>query len=429
MISAVNHKEHEKPVIIMQPGPLHLFWTTGSFYFWELKDKFNFVFLVSDNYRQSVQFQKLAGLPSVLHVEYEPTKGLLALHRYYISKYAELLTSYQPHCVFLYNQSFPDNLYLTYLCKKIVNSATRYSFQLGWMPRRWRENFAATKAERIRGLSVRFPVFSQIPGLAKFVVDIRNYVNFFQNYKLLPSLVAGIFLNPPLNVYCGEVDADAMASWTDPQLVYTEKEMMGFYELGMTNLQLIKHPASTVGGDLFRFLYGDFIVQDDILILPTYGFTSGLLQSGRTEDEIIEHISECWSKALEALLLRFPDYGLKIKLHPAALKNDIIWVEIVKYLSWHFECLTVIPPEESAEWHIAKSKVVVGDVTSALWWAAMYGNKVVISFDIFGYHAGDDMSDVVGVHYVASVNDIADGCIMSISEKYQSQQCLSDIVN
>jgi hypothetical protein len=430
MDATINKKNKlEKPVIIMQPGPFHLFWTTGSFFFWELKSNFNFVFLVSENYRQSDNFQKLARLPCVLHVEYEASLGLLARHRFYKIKYDELLTAYQPRYVFLYNQSFPDNLYLTFLSKKIVSSAKRYSFQLGWMPRRWRENFTLVKNERIVRLSNRFPVLKSFPKLVEFAVELLNRSLYILNYKLVPGLVAGVFFNPPLNVFNGKVNADAIALSTDPHLVYLEKEKMMFDEQGMSNLQLIRHPLSTVGDSLFHFLYGDFQVQDIILILPTYGFTSTLLLQGNTENEIITNISLQLRKALEVLQLKFPAYGIKIKLHPVALTSDNMWSEIIKLLSRYFDSLTVIPPQESAEWHISQSKVIVGDTSSTLWWAAMYGSKKVISLDIFGYPAGDDMKDFDGIHYVTSPNNIVKECDSSISEKYCSQQSLTDVIN
>jgi hypothetical protein len=39
----------------------------------------------------------------------------------------------------------------------------------------------------------------------------------------------------------------------------------------------------------------------------------------------------------------------------------------------------------SAEYLIMKSRVVVGDVSSVLWWALLIGNKIIISLDTFGY--------------------------------------------
>ena len=47
-----------KPVLLIQFGPLHLFWTTGVYYLWELKDKYDFVLLVDDEYSNSFNFEK-----------------------------------------------------------------------------------------------------------------------------------------------------------------------------------------------------------------------------------------------------------------------------------------------------------------------------------------------------------------------------------
>jgi len=53
--------------------------------------------------------------------------------------------------------------------------------------------------------------------------------------------------------------------------------------------------------------------------------------------------------------------------------------------------LEFIESKVSAEFLVAQSRLVVGDVTSVLWWAALYGNKIVISFDIFGCASGNEM--------------------------------------
>ena len=48
-----------KPVLLIQFGPLHLFWTTGVYYLWGSKDKYDFVLLVDDEYSNSFNFEKI----------------------------------------------------------------------------------------------------------------------------------------------------------------------------------------------------------------------------------------------------------------------------------------------------------------------------------------------------------------------------------
>jgi len=211
------------------------------------------------------------------------------------------------------------------------------------------------------------------------------------------------------------------------QLTYSEREFKGFHKLGIRNLKLIKHPLANVGESFFKFMHGEIKMEEAILVLPSYGFTSKLLQEGWSQAEVVEHVSSCWIEALRALLLRFPGHGLKMKLHPVS-QQDENWRAILKKITTEFNELEVIDSVESAEWWIVKSRVIVGDVTSALWWAAMYGEKIVLSLDIFGYQGGGDMKQDAGIQYCASVGDIEYVCDLNIAEKYQIPQTLSDIV-
>ncbi len=119
----------QKPIIFMQPGPLHLFWTTGVFYFWELQKCFDFIFLVPENYRHSAQFQKVAGLTEVLHVEYMSSKSILRRHLYYARRFRQLLRRYLPNHVLMHNRSYVENQYLLYHCRRVCPEARRYYYQ------------------------------------------------------------------------------------------------------------------------------------------------------------------------------------------------------------------------------------------------------------------------------------------------------------
>ena len=99
---------------------------------------------------------------------------------------------------------------------------------------------------------------------------------------------------------------------------------------------------------------------------------------------------------------------MKMKLHPASA-NDPVWTGILRTIIATFPALNIVSPFESAELHVAQAKVIVGDVTSVLWWAGLYGGKVVISLDIFGYPAGDELR-AYGEHiyYVTDLETLPD---------------------
>lgn len=56
---------------------------------------------------------------------------------------------------------------------------------------------------------------------------------------------------------------------------------------------------------------------------------------------------------------------------------------------------------------MVQSRVIVGDVTSVLWWAAMFGGNVVINLDIFDYHGGEELRSYPDlIHYVDNLKKI-----------------------
>jgi hypothetical protein len=117
-----------------------------------------------------------------------------------------------------------------------------------------------------------------------------------------------------------------------------------------------------------------------------------MLELGLKKDNLVQHLVSKWCEAIRELLERFPGYTLKMKLHPASFA-DPVWKEIVELIQGQFPRLEIIDPKQIAEWHIVQSKVIVGDVSTALWWAGMLGGKVVASLDIFGYPGGDEMNE------------------------------------
>jgi len=203
-------------------------------------------------------------------------------------------------------------------------------------------------------------------------------------------------LRPPINVYNGYVNIETTQQHYEGEydiiLSYLDIEAQVYRAQGAQNVTVIQHPVSLCGNEVFRFLYDDFKVKDQILVVPSYGFTSNLIEKGWGANAVAEHVSTRWLEAIESLLVKFPTYKVKIKLHPVA-HADQIWKKIVTQLQLSLGSkLEWIPSNVSAEFLVVQSKVIVGDVTSVLWWAALYGNKTVISFDIFGYYGGNELS-------------------------------------
>jgi hypothetical protein len=381
-------------MVIMQPGPIHLFWTTGIFYLWSLKDRFDFVLIVSDDYRNNPQFAKVTGLPSIRHVEFLPQRGGVLRHFSFNKITIALLKDYPPSYILLHNLCYVDNQYLIYWASKLYPKTKRYNYQSGRMSLLWLDDFKARRAVQIEKLTQRFPILGNLPSLSGQLIDVRNSIAYFLNYKFLPLLTTNSVFNPPINVTNGMVNCKPtrrrLNTHNDYFFSYLEYEIEAYHALGFENIIKVQHPLSSCSREVFEYLYGKVEEADVILLLPSYGYTSRMLQQGWTEKSLVKHLADKWCNSIERLLERFPNYALKIKLHPHS-SEDPLWKKIIEVIWGRFPSTEIIPPKLSAEWYVVQSKVIVGDVSTVLWWAGLLGNKVVISLDVFGYPGGGEM--------------------------------------
>jgi len=385
----------KKRVIIMQPGPIHLFWTTGVFYFWQLKERFDFAFIVPSSYLKSNDFQKLLELPAVRHVEYLAPAAIFWRHHCYQKQFCRVLKDFPPSYLLLHNTSYPENQYLINLARKFYPQSPRYHYQNGRMALMWESDFAARRSIQVESIYRLMPWMSHLPRLTSMLINIRNYLSYFTNFKIIPLINAARTFSPPVNVITGEVNVKAAKSHYegkyDKIFSYLEIEAQAYRDQGAQNVNVVQHPMSRRGDELFRFIFGDFNVKNQIVIFPSYGFTSSLIESGWDEVALVNHISGRWFDAIQILLIKFPAYDVKIKLHPAS-HADRLWQKIVIQLQLRLGSkFEAIESKVSAEFLVAQSRVIVGDVSSVLWWAALYGNKTVVSYDIFGYIGGNEM--------------------------------------
>lgn len=409
MSDTQKHQVNHKPFIIMQPGPIHLFWTTSIFYLWSLKERFDFVLIVPPSYRDSILFSKVAGLEAIRHVECLPAKGNLLCQYRYNQRFQTLLRQYQPAYLLLHNRSYLENQYLIHWALKICPETPRYYYQNGRMSLRWQEVINILRASGTGALINRIPLLRQYPKVAGKIVDLKNALNFLINYKCLPWLVIQESFSPPMNVLSGRIDREAVRrsnTEKDFLLAYLDIEIDAYRSKGIDNIIPIRHPLADSGLQVFKFLYGDVVESNTILLLPSNGYTSRMIEAGWLQTDIVRCIANKWCEAIVKLLESFPGYALRMKLHPASYA-DPIWLAIIKQIQSRFSVLTIIDPKQSAEWHVVQSKVIVGDVSSILWWAAMFGGKVVLSLDIFGYPAGDELKGYYKyIHYLNSLDDI-----------------------
>ena len=382
----------QRPVVLMQPGPLHLFWTTGVFYLWALRDRFDVALSVPESYRASADFRRIAALPFVRAVEFLPQGRPLARHRACVRQLRKLLADTRPCCLLLHNTCYVENLYLVRLARARQPGLPVHHFQNARLAVLWSNDFGIRRAVQVERLSRRFPALARWPRLAGWLVDRLNGLRFAAEYTVAPRLVTGRALRPPLNVFDGRPSPSRGrdAGPHDRLFCYLECEAAIWRGLGLGAPRLIRHPLAACGEAVFRFLDARFEQRTQIVIRPSHGFTAVLKARGWQEGAVIDHLARRWGDAIDKLGQSYAGHALKFKPHPAS-RDDPVWASVLERLARRFPALEQVPATEAAEPLIAQSRVVVGDVTTALWWAGLHGGKIVISLDIFGFEGGDEM--------------------------------------
>lgn len=423
-----------KPLIIMQPGPRHLFWTTGVFYLWSLKDHFDFVLLVDSNYREDPQFSKLLMLESIIHVEYLPIQARIIKRHLYLAKQIEkILRYYHPAYILIYSYSYLDNQYLLHWVSKVAPDAIIYMYQSTKGTLRWEDDYMAVYAEQLLHLILKYTMLKHWIRFGEKIIKTKNYISYLLNYKLFPLITVQKMFNPPFNVLSGHPNRKALVKLRSLKnvhtLAYLDVEINGTKSfIEFKNIIQIRHPMVDCWSEVFKFLYSDIIQSDNILLVPTYGFTSRMLQESWSFSDIVENISRKWCNAIEKLLEVFPNFAIKMKLHPASQK-DPIWQEILLKILERYPFISIVDPLVSAEYLVVQSKVIVGDVTSVLWWAGMLGSKIVISLDIFGYPGGDEMKyykDII--LYIKDLNELSKSIVNHTSKPLGNYPSIKEII-
>ncbi len=394
----------ERKTIIMSLGPPHLFWATGIFYLWELADIFNMVLVADGVYAKNPRFLKIVDILKIKNILFIPHTRIIAKHHFYNSALREFVETHKPVACFQYNKSYIDNMYIFFWCLKYNRNCRKLVYQLGRMAYDWNADFAARHAADLDRITVSH---RKVPLLvARTLLQLERKIRFFLNYKLLPLVFVRKVFKPRVNVYTGTIYDKNQINYIDAFFVYGEGEMHELKKVHGKSEKFICiiHPAATASESCLHFLYGKIIEKNTIIILPSYGYTSKLIQAAHRKDDIVLNIAEIWIRSIGCLLHHFPGYEVKFKCHPLSL-NDPFWDRVLKNILDNVE-ISIIPPHESAEKYIMQSKVIVGDMSTALSWASRIKSKTVISLDIFGYGNADEGKHYEGIHYFDSLDKL-----------------------
>ncbi len=361
--------------------------------------------VVAENYRKDPLFIKVSELRDVIEVCYLPdNQGVLKRHRFYSRAFSELAEKYNPQFVIQHNHVYPINMYLYYWSKK--KNTQIITIQMGREAMNWDADFSARKAFAISRIRNKYPILPV--WLASIIRNIREEISFLLDYFLLPFIFLRKIFHPALKVYSGKVFKQNSENYHDYYLMYkTREKERTEKEMGQSEkIMLIQHPVEIIGQECNNFLYPTDIEEDRITILPSYGFVDLLIiQKKDKQDDIKKQIFQIWSEVINIFHNKLPKWEIDIKLHQNS-KGDFIWNNILKEIKKNCNNVVILKESEKAEKWILKSKIVVSDVSTVLWWTSFFKTKLAISLDLFGYMGGDDMKDYDDVVYITNIRQL-----------------------
>ena len=106
-----------------------------------------------------------------------------------------------------------------------------------------------------------------------------------------------------------------------------------------------------------------------------------------------ENTLKKWVEALNIIRSKLPNFSFVIKPHPNN-KSERLKIAL-EYLQKNCEFLDVYVGGSNAEELVLGSNIIVGDVSTILWWANFRGNKIVISLGMQDFAGSKDMSSIL----------------------------------
>jgi len=398
-----------RDTIIIAHGHLYLFWTTGVYYTNELANKYNVVLVVPEEYRDDPRFTdicKKMGIKAIVYFKdsiYFARKGyigqyktnILRRHIHYSTLFKKTVQKYKPICVVQHDYIGIDNMYLFHWagklvknCKKIVILSSNSSDD------NTMSGLSAFRVSNIKKIARKYYLPEK---LLSYVVKGYKYAQSYIQNKLVPTILLGEKPYFPVSIF-SNIDIIPKKPLFDYFLVYAECEKKYLESLlNVTGpIQTIQSPVA----DRYNINDSIYTVKEEniVLFLPS-------LIALRPLSEEKETISK-WIIALNLLRNQFPEYQFIMKFHPGNTSDAL--EQLKNYLKKKCIFLSFMESKVRAEELILKSKIIVGDVSTTLWWANLKGNKLVISLDMKDYPTSGIMKRYPNILYYENINQIAE---------------------
>ena len=398
--------EPHRPTILFVPEELHLFRAVGAYHAWNLAAEFDLVLLIGENYRGDRFVERfLAQMPAVREVIYFPITGnIWHRHRAMASLISEVVARTRPRAVYQHAFVYAHNLYAFYLAKDVVPNVAHLVFQAAMtVPdlKKLADNLMA-------GEVMRFASRNGLPmPLAGPAFRFKYRVGRLLHHRILPLVMARHVFPVPYDLQRCEMQR-GNCFFPSAYLVYSKSEAENIEReySPAVNCQIVENPVGGSGMELDRLMHNVALRRDRIVILPSQDWLNEEIADAPAQrTAIIARYAATWIDAIRHLRARYVGYLVAWKLHPAH-RSDETFAELIACLKRGIRELEVIDSSVSAELLMLESRVVVSDVSSALWWAALRTELVAVSLDLWGGRGGDAFRGHRSVNYVNALSQI-----------------------
>jgi len=235
----------------------------------------------------------------------------------------------------------------------------------------------------------------------------RRFFSFFFNYWLIPFILTGTAFKPRIDpIFRPNKYFNKNPGYFDFIIVYSLREKR-ITEANGEPSHVVRNPLYTCGKVANDYLFAGLTEKNQIIVLPTTGEIEEFVKTaaGSLNDRIMLYASK-WADAISILQKAFPGFETYIKYHPMGLDSSLFH-RVIAFLTTKNRSLKIIKQEERAEKYILGSSVILGTISSTLWWTnELHGEKVIISLDLWSLPGGDKYSDLDGIHYVRDLTEL-----------------------
>lgn len=390
--------------IVFYPGPLHLFWTTGVYYLWELSQEFEAVLILDipseDDCKRIERLRK--SLPNLIDVVYfNNKKKYFASHKecYEISK--KIIDKYKPKFIFSNNDLYKFNVYLLSEGKKY------HTINICYLSGIDMRNAEFERKLILQSQIIEFSKKYKIPYfLAKIFKIFELRICHCLNYYIMPICIG----HPP---FIGKSSAYLRKGTKcmrdgDIYIVRSLEDRENSINEGLeeNKIKVFNHPIKRIDTQLANeVIYGKIKETDDIItVFPSWGNTEFAVKRKSGEKLSVDQIYDSWVRIISALSSKFPEYKIYIKLHPVQRK-DVNLIQLFENLKSNFPKLNLIYEGKPAIYYILKSKIVVAETSTVLYTASILDlSKVIISFDINRVILGDYYQGEPNIYYFDNID-------------------------